>query len=124
MSATLTKADLSKEIARVCEIPRKNSKQLLEIVLGAMVDALAQGQRIEIRGFGTMGTRTRRPWVGTNPTTGQELRVPAKKMPYFKAAKELRSLINTPASSTVRNPSPDLAKENQKEEQASNAQGI
>ncbi|HVT91605.1 MAG TPA: HU family DNA-binding protein [Bryobacteraceae bacterium] len=124
MSATLTKADLSKEIARVCEMPRKNSKQLLEIVLGAMVDALAQGQRIEIRGFGTMGIRTRRPWVGTNPTTGQELRVPAKKTPYFKAAKELRSLINAPATSAAANPTPDSVEENQKEKQASNAQGI
>lgn len=94
MPAKLTKADLSKELARVCASSRKDGGRFLEIILDAIVRALSRHERVEIRGFGSFGTRVRKARAGTNPSTGATIAVPAKRMPYFKPAKELRNLLN------------------------------
>jgi integration host factor subunit beta len=59
-----------------------------------MSTALAQGKRIEIRGFGSFSLNHRRPRQGRNPKTGQLLLVPAKRSPHFKAGKELRARVD------------------------------
>ena len=59
------------------------------MILEAMAKSLAQGQRIEIRGFGSFRLNYRPPRVGRNPKTGEKVEVPAKYAPHFKAGKEL-----------------------------------
>ena len=61
MSGKLTKAELSKEIARNCESTLKEGRDILELILGAMTRALSRGERVEIRGFGSFATRVRNP---------------------------------------------------------------
>ena len=93
MSGKLTKAVLSHEIARNCKASLKESKQLLELILNAMVRALSQGERVEIRGFGSFATHVRKPRVGRNPRTGARVEVQARRVPYFRASKQLRAVM-------------------------------
>lgn len=59
-----------------------------------MSDALADGHRIEIRGFGSFGLNRRPPRVGRNPKSGEKVLVPEKRVPHFKAGKELRERVD------------------------------
>jgi integration host factor subunit beta len=59
-----------------------------------MTDALAGGQRIEIRGFGSFALNYRPPRIGRNPKSGDRVQVPAKHVPHFKAGKELRERVD------------------------------
>lgn len=93
MSGKLTKAELSQEIARNCGASLKESKQLLEVIVDAMIRALSRGERIEIRGFGSFATRVRKPRVGRNPRTGAAVEVQAKRVPYFRPSKQLRAAL-------------------------------
>jgi integration host factor subunit beta len=71
-----------------------------EIIVNAMFDAvssgLVDGERIEIRGFGSFGVKYRRARHGRNPKTGVPVEVEAKRIPFFRAAKELRVRVNAP----------------------------
>jgi len=93
MSGKLTKAELSKEIAQNCEVSLKQSKQVLELILDAMVRALSKGERVEIRGFGSFATRVRNSRLGRNPVTGAKVKVPARRIPYFRASKQLKEIL-------------------------------
>ena len=65
------------------------------MILDAMAKSLAQGQRIEIRGFGSFGLNYRPPRTGRNPKSGEKVQVPAKYVPHFKAGKELRERVDS-----------------------------
>ncbi|MCU0226444.1 MAG: integration host factor subunit beta [Bryobacterales bacterium] len=90
----MTKADLIDEVARVVEMTRKDSEVIVETIFDSVVRSLHQGDKIEIRGFGSFRTRQRQPRVGRNPKTGSRVDVPAKRIPYFKPSKELKDLVN------------------------------
>lgn len=93
MSGKLTKAELSQEISRNCESTLKEGREILELILGAMIRALSKGERVEIRGFGSFATRMRNARIGRNPKTGAMVDVPPKRVPYFRASKDLRTLL-------------------------------
>jgi len=90
----MTKAELVDEVARQADLTRKHSEVIVDAVFSSIVDALTQGDKIELRGFGSFRVRRRGSRTGRNPKTGQGVVVPAKKVPYFKPGKELRELIN------------------------------
>ncbi len=96
----MTKADLIEEVSRVVEMTRKDSEVIVEAIFDSVVRSLRNGDKIEIRGFGSFRTRERRPRVGRNPKTGARVEVPAKRIPYFKPSKELKDLVNEEASGT------------------------
>ena len=95
--ATTTKADLVEEVAKVTDLPRKESEVVVETIFEQIIKALQTGDKIEIRGFGSFRTRQRKSRVGRNPKTGARVEVPAKRIPYFKPSKELKDLVNTGA---------------------------
>ena len=72
----------------------RDAETAIDAVLVAIADALALGNRVEIRGFGAFSIRERRSRVGRNPRTGQRVPVAAKRVPVFKAAKETREMLN------------------------------
>lgn len=90
----MTKADLIDEVSRVVEMTRKDSEVIVETIFDSVVRSLHNGEKIEIRGFGSFRTRQRQPRVGRNPKTGSRVDVPAKRIPYFKPSKELKDLVN------------------------------
>jgi integration host factor subunit beta len=59
------------------------------------VTSLKEGEKIELRGFGSFRIRHRGPRLGRNPKTGERVEVPAKRIPYFKPGKELREMLNS-----------------------------
>ena len=92
---TMTKADLIEEVSRVVEIPRREAEVVVETMLRTMVRALRAGDKVEIRGFGSFGTRRRSGRMRRNPNTGAAVEVPAKTIPFFKPSKKLLELINS-----------------------------
>jgi integration host factor subunit beta len=105
----MTKSEL---IARLAErnprLVARDADEAVNTMLDAMTDALAGGQRIEIRGFGSFALNYRPPRVGRNPKSGDRVQVPAKYVPHFKAGKELRERVDGEADDG-HPPSPDDA---------------
>jgi integration host factor subunit beta len=98
----MMKANLIKEIARVVEMPQREAKIVLEVILDGMVRALRKGERVELRGFGTFDTHVRARRIARNPRTGVRVNVPARRVPHFKPGKELIALVNISADATER----------------------
>jgi integration host factor subunit beta len=92
--SNLTKAELKLQIAEAAGVSLKEAKEVLEIILDSVVRALRKGDRVEVRGFGTLSTYVRNARNGRNPKTGFKVNVPAKRVPHFKPSMELRALVN------------------------------
>ena len=90
----MTKAELVEDVARAAELTKKDAERLVEIVFESIIDTLNQGEKIELRGFGSFRVRERGARRGRNPKTGDPVDIPAKRVPYFKPGKELKELIN------------------------------
>ena len=69
-------------------------EQVVDIFFDEITQRLAEGGRVELRGFGAFSTREREARVGRNPRTGEQVDVPAKRVPYFKAGKEIKARLN------------------------------
>ena len=91
----MTKSDLIARLAeRFPQLVAKDADFAVKMILDAMSEALAKGDRIEIRGFGSFSLNYRPPRVGRNPKSGDKVNVPAKWVPHFKAGKELRERVD------------------------------
>lgn len=91
----MTKSELILRLsARYPQLVAKDAELAVKTILDAMAKSLAQGQRIEIRGFGSFSLNYRPPRIGRNPKTGGRVEVPAKYVPHFKAGKELRDRVD------------------------------
>jgi integration host factor subunit beta len=102
----MTKAELVEDVARAAELTKKDAERLVEIVFESIIDTLNQGEKIELRGFGSFRVRERGARRGRNPKTGDPVNIPAKRVPYFKPGKELKELINEEsATSSAAQPS-------------------
>lgn len=69
-------------------------EQVVSIFFDEIAKRLAEGGRVELRGFGAFSTRGRESRTGRNPRTGESVAVPAKRVPYFKPGKEMRERLN------------------------------
>lgn len=72
----------------------KEVERVVNAFFDSIVDQLAKGGRVELRGFGAFSTRERDARTGRNPRTGAAVQVPAKRVPYFKPGKEMRERLN------------------------------
>ncbi|OCC23911.1 integration host factor subunit beta [Croceicoccus estronivorus] len=77
------------------ELRADEVEQVVQIFFDEIAQRLAEGGRVELRGFGAFSTREREARKGRNPRTGTAVDVPAKRVPYFKAGKEIRERLNT-----------------------------
>ena len=78
-------------------IPRREAEALVNSVFASLAEALARGERIEIRGFGSFIVKRRNAREGLNPKTGEVVSVMAKRVPFFKAGKELKQRVDRQA---------------------------
>ena len=90
----MIKNDIALAIEKKSEFNRAKSLLIVESILKALKQGLEKNQKIEVRGFGSFKVKTRDPREGRNPKTGQSVSIPAKRVPFFKAGKELRELVN------------------------------
>lgn len=93
----MTKAELVEEVARSTNLTKKHADLIVSTVFDSIVQSLRDGEKIELRGFGSFRIRTRGARIGRNPKTGDQVDVPPKKIPYFKPGKDLKELLNEPS---------------------------
>ena len=91
----MKKSDLLENFKnRLIYISKTDSVTSFELILKAIVESLEKGNRLEIRGFGSLSTRTRKPMRGRNPQSGEAIEFSERKVPYFRASKELNQKLN------------------------------
>jgi integration host factor subunit beta len=101
--AGMTKSELIEIITtKQKHLPAKDVELALKQMLEIMSDALAQGDRIEIRGFGSFSLHFRPPRQGRNPKTGEAVALDGKYVPHFKPGKDLRERVNEGADRPIR----------------------
>ena len=88
----MIKADIVNRVAEVSDVPRVKAALAVDTILNAMKEALRNGKRIELRGFGVFQVRDRKKGVGRNPKTGVEVPITPGKTVRFKPGKELRNI--------------------------------
>ena len=92
----MTKAQLVQKISeRLNGMTRRQTETIVTALFDSIRESLARGEKIEVRGFGSFRLRQRKMREGRNPKTGMAVHVPAKRVPFFKAGKELKELIDT-----------------------------
>lgn len=90
----MTKAELINQIAEKSELTKKDAEKAFSAVVSTITDALVNGDKVQIVGFGTFEVRDRKEKQSKNPQTGESITVPAKKAPAFKAGKALKDAVN------------------------------
>lgn len=91
----MTKSGLIEAVAaRMPHLAQRDLEVVVNTMFDAMTHALAMGDRIEIRGFGSFSVRHRRSRQGRNPKTGELIDVPAKRVPFFTVGHELKERVN------------------------------
>src|SRR6266481_3758431 len=80
----MTKAELVGKVAAAMRLPKHQTETVVNLFLQCITDALEEGDKVELRGFGSFRLHHRRPRAGRNPKTGETVQIPAKKVPWFK----------------------------------------
>ena len=90
----MTKAELVTQVALKTELTKQQTLEVVDLFLQCIIEALQEGDKVELRGFGSFRRRDRRPRQGRNPKTGEAVEVAAQTVPVFKAGKMLRARLN------------------------------
>jgi len=95
----MTKSELIEKLSdRLNHLSAKDVEKSIKEILELMAKSLSEGERIEIRGFGSFSLHYRAPRVGRNPKTGKSVELSGKYVPHFKPGKELRERVNLSAA--------------------------
>ncbi|MFB5067669.1 MAG: HU family DNA-binding protein [Candidatus Wallacebacter cryptica] len=89
----MTKTDLVDQVAAKTNLTKKDSAAAVDAVFASITESLAQGEKVQIIGFGSFEVRERAERTGRNPQTGAEMTIPAKSVPAFKAGKQLKDAV-------------------------------
>ncbi len=91
----MTRSELVEELAsRFAQLAQRDAELAVKAILDALADALDNGRRVEIRGFGSFSVSHRAPRQGRNPRSGETVAVPPKRVPHFKPGKALREAVD------------------------------
>ena len=90
----MNKSELIEYLSEKLTQPKKKTEDVVNHIFDTMTDVLADGGRIEIRGFGSFVTKDYESYTGRNPRTGESIQVKPKRLPTFKVGKELRERVN------------------------------
>ena len=89
----MNKTELVNQVAEATELSKKDAGKAVDAVFETIQNALAKGDKLSLIGFGTFEVRERAARTGRNPQTGEEMQIPASKVPAFKAGKELKEAV-------------------------------
>lgn len=90
----MNKSELIEIVCEKGKMPRKKAEDVVDLIFNSMSHAMASGDRIEIRGFGSFVVKDYGSYTGRNPRTGESIQVKPKKLPFFKVGKELRERVD------------------------------
>ncbi len=89
----MNKTDLINAVAESTELSKKDATKAVDAVFDAIMDSLQQGDKVQLIGFGNFEVRERAARKGRNPQTGDEIEIPASKVPAFKPGKALKDAV-------------------------------
>ncbi|MGB9885777.1 MAG: HU family DNA-binding protein [Moorellales bacterium] len=89
----MNKMDLINSVAEKTEMTKKDAEKVINAVFDSIGEALANGEKVQLVGFGTFEVRERAARTGRNPRTGEEISIPATRVPTFKPGKTLRETV-------------------------------
>jgi integration host factor subunit beta len=90
----MVKSELVQILKDKLELSKAQAEKVVDIFFETITDTLSQGDRVEIRGFGSFSVNSYKSYVGRNPKTGDQIDVPPKKLPFFKVGKQLKKLVD------------------------------
>ncbi|MGD8521206.1 MAG: HU family DNA-binding protein [Desulfobacterales bacterium] len=90
----MVKSELVQVLKDKVELSSAQAEKVVDIFFETITDTLSQGDRVEIRGFGSFSVNSYKSYVGRNPKTGAQINVPPKKLPFFKVGKQLKKLVD------------------------------
>ena len=90
----MNKTDLINKVAEKSELTKKDAEKAVSAVIDTIVEAVAEGEKVQIVGFGTFEQRTRKERSGVDPRTHEKLTIPASKVPAFKAGKGFKDIVD------------------------------
>ncbi|THB63749.1 MAG: integration host factor subunit beta [Desulfovibrio sp.] len=90
----MNKSELIKTLAEENDLPLDEATTVVNIFVDAMKETLREGNRVEIRGFGSFKMKDYAGYTGLNPKTGEAVHVKPKRLPFFRAGKELKEYLN------------------------------
>ncbi len=90
----MNKSEMIEAMSQKLNLPQREAGSVINSILDSMTDALAKGDNIEIRGFGSFTVKEYETYYGRNPKTGEKIEVKPKKLPFFKVGKELKEIVN------------------------------
>ena len=99
-----TKAALIETVAFKARLANGHAEAVVNLIFNVMADALARGEGVELRGFGTFSIRSYGAYEGTNPRTGAPIHVKAKRLAFFKVGKDLRERVHAGRTSATLKP--------------------
>lgn len=92
---TLTRADLADAVVRKIGLPRNESQELVELVLGEISTTLARGEHVKLSSFGSFGVRDKGQRIGRNPKTGDEVPITPRRVLVFRPSNIMKDRINS-----------------------------
>ncbi|OQX24933.1 MAG: integration host factor subunit beta [Desulfobacteraceae bacterium IS3] len=90
----MNKLELIATLKNEANISKAEAAKIVEIFFGNMSDALAKGERVEIRGLCSFFVKNYKSYIGRNPKTGEKVEITPKKLPFFKCGKELKERVD------------------------------
>jgi len=91
----VNKLDLINHLKEECQISKKDAAIIVDLFFKKISDALAEGNRVEIRGLCSFFVKEYPSYQGRNPMTGETVHVPPKRLPFFKVGKELKKRVDS-----------------------------
>ena len=91
----MNKSELIEALAEKINLPIREAGSITNTLIDTMTEALAKGDSIEIRGFGSFVVKEYDSYTGRNPKTGAQISVPPQKLPFFKVGKELKEIVDS-----------------------------
>jgi len=92
----MNKSDLIEALGKEAVLSKTKATQVVELFFGQMAEALARGDRVEIRGLCSIFVKDYRGYTGRNPKTGAHTQVQSKRLPFFKCGKEMKEQVDYP----------------------------
>ena len=100
----MNKSELIEVVAERGRMTKKKAEDVVNLIFDSMVNAMKEGDRIEIRGFGSFVVKEYGAYTGRNPRTGESIKVSPKKLPFFKVGKELKERVDGEHKSEATSP--------------------
>ena len=91
----MVKSELIEKIAERAGITLFKAEEMIDLFFNSMTQTLCKGGRVEIRGFGAFSVKDYKSYMGRNPKTGEEVKVPAKRLPVWRTGTELRQRVDS-----------------------------